>query len=96
MIREMTNPFFCSIEAGDECALELLELKESIQKLHYELIIGDWKLMYLRAHHHFRATAESKQGNLTLPTLPSTGGNLLVHDRGFILAYCFLVSFVFL
>ncbi|XP_053097393.1 fibrinogen like 1B [Pangasianodon hypophthalmus] len=66
---------------GDDCPLELMELKESIHKLNYELILGDWKLMHLRTHRHIRPAAETKQDNTTLPALPSTGGNLMVNDR---------------
>lgn len=84
---------FWLFQTGDECPSELLVLKMNIQKLNYELEIGDWKLMYLRTHRHFRPEEEPKQGNTTLPTLPSTGGNLLVHDRGVILA--FFVSLVY-
>ncbi|XP_062870844.1 fibrinogen like 1B [Trichomycterus rosablanca] len=71
--------------AGDECLLELSELKVSIEKLNNELLIGDWKLAHLRAHRRFRLLQKPKEETghnyTTLPTLPSTGGNLLVHDR---------------
>lgn len=69
--------------------MEVLELKSCIQKLNFELIIRDWKLMQLRTHPRFRPAAESKKDNMTLPALPSTGGNLLVHDRGVIFGQLF-------
>lgn len=81
-MKNVYNPFFLSIETEDDCPLELLELKESIQKLNYELILGDWKLQHLHIHRHIRPTAQSNEDITSLPTLPSTGGNLLVHDRG--------------
>ncbi|KAF7701279.1 fibrinogen like 1B isoform X1 [Silurus meridionalis] len=77
--------FFRTLQSAgsteDECPFEVLELKKSIQKLNQELIFWDWKLTHLRTHRRFRPAVESKQDNETLPTLPSTGGNLLVHDR---------------
>lgn len=73
-------------KAGDECYSELFELKMSIKKLNNELLFGDWKLAHLRVHRRFRHLQNFKvghrQNNTILPTLPSTAGNLLVHDRG--------------
>ncbi|KAA0703953.1 Fibrinogen-like protein 1 [Triplophysa tibetana] len=75
------------INAEEECTLsEVSKLKEEIRKLNNKLLVGEWKVMHLRNHRRFKLqpqeyhnTYENNTG--TLPTLPSTGGTLLVHDR---------------
>ncbi|XP_076876079.1 fibrinogen like 1B isoform X1 [Brachyhypopomus gauderio] len=75
------------ISAEDECRFELSELKASIQKLDYKLIIGELQLARLRAHRRstmrttFEQPASKNQTSRPVSSLPSTGGNLLVHDR---------------
>ncbi|XP_072515193.1 fibrinogen like 1B [Salminus brasiliensis] len=69
----------------DECHFEVSELRASIQKLDHMFLIGEWKLAHIRAHRRFKLVPkpESSIGHneTTTPSLPSTGGNLLVHDK---------------
>jgi len=60
--------------------------------LNNKLLIGEWKVMHLRAHRRFKLVPKlelsqefkntSENHTETSPTLPSTGGSLLVHDKG--------------
>lgn len=72
------------VKAEEECTLsEVSNLKEEIRKLNNKLLVGEWKVMHLRAHRRFKLLPQEHNNtyeNNTGP-LPSTGGNLLVHDR---------------
>ncbi|XP_051539593.1 fibrinogen-like protein 1 [Myxocyprinus asiaticus] len=78
--------------AEEQCQLsEVSKLKEEILRLNNKLLIGEWKISYLRTHRRFKLlpklelsldhnkTSENNTGPLL--TLPSTGGTLLVHDK---------------
>ncbi|KAI4877739.1 hypothetical protein NFI96_016174, partial [Prochilodus magdalenae] len=69
----------------DECHLELSELKASIKKLDQTLLLGEWKLAHMRARRRFKLAPKQEpptSQNKTIGlSLPSTGGNLLVHDK---------------
>ncbi|XP_077098837.1 fibrinogen like 1B isoform X2 [Siphateles boraxobius] len=70
---------------------EVSTLKEEIRMLNNKLLIGEWKVMQLRAHRRFRLVPNlelsleykntSENNTEPSPTLPSTGGSLLVHDK---------------
>lgn len=71
----------------------MLKLKDEIRKLNNKLLIGEWKVMHLRNHRRFKLVPnlelslehkETSENNTepSSPTLPSTGGSLLVHDKG--------------
>ncbi len=59
--------------------------------LNNKYLIGEWKVMHLRNHRRFKLVSnlelspehKTPENNTEpLPTLPSTGGSLLVHDKG--------------
>lgn len=63
------------------------KLKEEIRKLNNKLFVGEWKVKHLRNHRRFKLQPQENNNTYEnntgpLPTLPSTGGTLLVHDRG--------------
>ncbi|XP_061074060.1 fibrinogen-like protein 1 [Conger conger] len=69
-----------------ECLLEVAELKHSIRGLENKLLIGAWKLNKLREHSYFhlshRRPPPRRNDTAVEPTLlPTTSGNLIVHDR---------------
>ncbi|XP_052423709.1 fibrinogen like 1B [Carassius gibelio] len=83
---------FLQISAEEDCQIsEVLKLKEEIRKLNNKLLIGEWKVMHLRNHRRFKLIPnlelslehqETPENNTEhSPTLPSTGGSLLVHDK---------------
>lgn len=82
----------CVIEGDDGCQLELSELRASIQRLDQALLLGEWKLAHMRSHRRLKPVPKTEpwasQNETTEPLLPSTGGSLLVHDRGERLHHC--------
>uniref|UniRef100_W5L7T1 Fibrinogen like 1B n=1 Tax=Astyanax mexicanus TaxID=7994 RepID=W5L7T1_ASTMX len=74
-----------SVLGDDECHVEVSNLRASIQKLDEVLLLGEWKLAHMRAHRRFKQVPKLDplidHNETTLPSLPSTGGDILVHDR---------------
>ncbi|XP_035240260.1 fibrinogen-like protein 1 [Anguilla anguilla] len=74
------------LPAEEQCLLEVAELKQNIRGLENKLLIGAWKLNKLREYSYFhlshRLPPPSRNGTAVEPTLlPTTSGNLIVHDR---------------
>ncbi|KAJ8391448.1 hypothetical protein AAFF_G00089220 [Aldrovandia affinis] len=74
------------LSAEEECLLEVADLKRSIRGLENQLYIGAWKFNKLREHGYFhlshRRPPLSHNETVVEPALlPTTSGNLIVHDH---------------